>query len=146
MVDILCPHCDEEIGLDDDAVGEFSCPLCDEDFTWDGLSDDGDSAGILDKNSFLIGFLIPNLFVIIAFVVGAYVDSTIEIGEVDYSDGVVESLLVVSLLSWIAILIYGIRIKNKAIWGGALGGLILAPFVFISGFIWYLSTTNWSIF
>tara|TARA_B110000444_G_scaffold259443_1_gene303181 strand:+ start:148 stop:582 length:435 start_codon:yes stop_codon:yes gene_type:complete len=144
MVNILCPHCNEEIGLDDDAFGEFSCPLCHEDFTWDGLSDDGDSAGILDQNSFLIGFLIPNLFVIIAFVVGAYVDSTIETGRA--GDGVVGSLLVVSFLSWITILIYGISVKNKAIWGGALGGLILAPFVLISGLIWYLSTTNWKIF
>ena len=146
MVDILCPHCDEEIVLDVDAVGEFSCPLCDEDFTWDGLSDDDDSAGILYQNIFLIGFLIPNLFVIIAFVVGAYVDSTIEIGEADYSDGVVGSLLVVSLLCWITIFTYGISLKNKAIWGGALGGLILAPFVLISGLFWYLSTTNWTIF
>ena len=36
MVEILCPHCDEEIGLDDDAVDEFSCPYCDKDFSWDG--------------------------------------------------------------------------------------------------------------
>ena len=33
MVEILCPHCDEEIGLDDDAIGEFICPHCGEDFT-----------------------------------------------------------------------------------------------------------------
>ena len=36
MVEILCPHCDEEIELDDGVIGEFSCPHCDEDFTWDG--------------------------------------------------------------------------------------------------------------
>ena len=143
MVDIFCPHCDEEIGLDGDTVGEFSCPLCHEDFTWDGLSGDDDSEGILEQKSFLIGFLIPNLFVIIAFVVGAYVDSTFGRGS---SDGVVGSLLLVSLLSWIVILIYGIRFKNKAVWGGALGGLILAPFVLISGLIWYLHTTNWKMF
>ena len=34
MVEILCPHCDEEIALDDDASGEFSCPYCDGDFEW----------------------------------------------------------------------------------------------------------------
>ena len=34
MVEILCPHCDEEIALDDDASGEFSCPHCDGDFEW----------------------------------------------------------------------------------------------------------------
>ena len=34
MVEILCPHCEEEIGLDDDAQGEFSCPHCDGEFEW----------------------------------------------------------------------------------------------------------------
>ena len=34
MVEILCPHCDEEIALDDDASGEFSCPHCGGDFEW----------------------------------------------------------------------------------------------------------------
>ena len=34
MVDILCPHCEEEISLDDDASGEFACPYCDGEFEW----------------------------------------------------------------------------------------------------------------
>lgn len=34
MVDILCPHCEEEIALDDDASGEFVCPYCDGEFEW----------------------------------------------------------------------------------------------------------------
>ena len=34
MVEIVCPHCEEEIALDDDASGEFSCPLCDGTFEW----------------------------------------------------------------------------------------------------------------
>ncbi|MGB1549800.1 MAG: hypothetical protein ACPHA0_05550, partial [Candidatus Poseidoniaceae archaeon] len=34
MVEILCPHCEEEIELDDDAYGEFSCPYCDGEFEW----------------------------------------------------------------------------------------------------------------
>ena len=34
MVDILCPHCEEEIALDDDAWGEFVCPHCDGEFEW----------------------------------------------------------------------------------------------------------------
>ncbi len=34
MVDILCPHCVEEIALDDDASGEFVCPYCDGEFEW----------------------------------------------------------------------------------------------------------------
>ena len=32
MVEILCPHCEEEIELEDDASGEFACPYCDGEF------------------------------------------------------------------------------------------------------------------
>lgn len=34
MVEILCPHCEEEIELDDDAFGEFQCPHCEGEFEW----------------------------------------------------------------------------------------------------------------
>lgn len=34
MVEILCPHCDEELELEDDASGEFACPHCDGEFEW----------------------------------------------------------------------------------------------------------------
>lgn len=34
MVEILCPHCDGEIELDDDASGEFACPYCEGEFEW----------------------------------------------------------------------------------------------------------------
>lgn len=34
MVDIQCPHCEDEIELDDDAFGEFQCPHCEGEFEW----------------------------------------------------------------------------------------------------------------
>lgn len=34
MVEILCPHCEEEVELDDDASGTYSCPHCDGEFEW----------------------------------------------------------------------------------------------------------------
>lgn len=34
MVGILCPHCDEEIELEDGASGDFECPHCEEEFEW----------------------------------------------------------------------------------------------------------------
>ncbi|MEE3083121.1 MAG: hypothetical protein VX320_03400 [Candidatus Thermoplasmatota archaeon] len=34
MVEILCPHCEDEIELDDDASGEFECPYCEGEFEW----------------------------------------------------------------------------------------------------------------
>ena len=32
MVDLSCPHCDGTIELDDDAYGDFECPLCEREF------------------------------------------------------------------------------------------------------------------
>ena len=149
MVEILCPHCEEEIGLDDDAVGEFSCPLCDEEFTWDGLLDDGDSADFYDRKSFWIGLGIPNLLIIMAWCAGAFLDLLHDRAEsptTNYSGVVIISLLAVSFLSWIALLIHGIRVKNKAMWKGALTGIALAPFVLVLGIWGFVIATDWSLF
>ena len=35
MADIICPHCDGELEMDDGASGDFECPLCDGEFEWD---------------------------------------------------------------------------------------------------------------
>ena len=40
MVEILCPHCEGEIYLDDDASGEFECPLCNGEFEWNVKEDE----------------------------------------------------------------------------------------------------------
>ena len=34
MVEILCPHCEGEIEVNDDALGVFECPLCNDEFEW----------------------------------------------------------------------------------------------------------------
>lgn len=34
MVELQCPHCDEDIELDDGESGLFLCPHCNEDFYW----------------------------------------------------------------------------------------------------------------
>jgi len=34
MVEIQCPHCDENVELEDDVFGLFDCPHCDEEFSW----------------------------------------------------------------------------------------------------------------
>ena len=144
MVEILCPHCDEEIGLDDDAFGEFSCPYCDEDFTWDGLSSDGTSTDFYDWKSFWIGFGTPNLFIIFAWSVGILL-SKFRIRS-DSGSIVIGLLHIASFLSWIIILIYGIRIKNKAMWKGSLVGLAAVPVFLILGIAWYIEATDWSMF
>ena len=39
MVEILCPHCEEQIALDDDSSGEFICPYCEGEFEWNVQSE-----------------------------------------------------------------------------------------------------------
>ena len=34
MVEIQCPHCEEDVELEDGASGLFDCPHCDEVFSW----------------------------------------------------------------------------------------------------------------
>ena len=34
MVELQCPHCDEDIELEDGVSGLFKCPHCNEDFYW----------------------------------------------------------------------------------------------------------------
>tara|TARA_B100000459_G_C8578413_1_gene202041 strand:+ start:750 stop:1361 length:612 start_codon:yes stop_codon:yes gene_type:complete len=48
MVEILCPHCEEEIELDDDARGEFACPFCEGEFEW-GLDESDDLDSFMDE-------------------------------------------------------------------------------------------------
>lgn len=39
MVEIQCPHCAENVELEDDVFGLFDCPHCDEEFTWEDDED-----------------------------------------------------------------------------------------------------------
>ena len=61
MVDILCPHCEEEIALDDDASGEFVCPYCDGEFEWnvepEVRLDPIGSKNIMDQRTLLAWFV-----------------------------------------------------------------------------------------
>jgi len=34
MVEIQCPHCEEDIELEDGISGLFDCPHCDKEFSW----------------------------------------------------------------------------------------------------------------
>jgi hypothetical protein len=75
MVEILCPHCEEEIVLDDDAFGDFECPHCENEFEWgekpktkiESKSDSGPMSGLVALSHALHGagalMLIIGLFV-----------------------------------------------------------------------------------
>lgn len=40
MVLLQCPHCDDEIELDDGSFGLFDCPHCENEFKWEDSDDD----------------------------------------------------------------------------------------------------------
>ena len=40
MVVIECPHCDEEVEMDDDSFGIFECPHCEMEYEWGEEADD----------------------------------------------------------------------------------------------------------
>jgi hypothetical protein len=96
MVEILCPHCEEEIGLDDDAVGEFICPHCDGDFEWgepeeadlESQGFDRDYSGLLDL-IYSFGMLAFTLVMAIVIVVGLSSNSWYNI-DTAYVDGPAE--------------------------------------------------------
>lgn len=35
MVEIQCPHCEDEIELEDGVFGLFDCPYCNQEFEWE---------------------------------------------------------------------------------------------------------------
>ena len=76
MVEILCPHCEQEIELDDDASGEFACPHCDGEFEWNiqpevEQFDEPDSLLLTLVSGFFSGrLLLTGLALLVASVVG----------------------------------------------------------------------------
>ena len=83
MVEILCPHCEEEIELEDDASGEFSCPHCDGEFEWNiqpavEQFDESDSLLLTFVSGFFSGsLLLTGLALLVASVVGFGVSSAL---------------------------------------------------------------------
>lgn len=67
MVQILCPHCEEELELDDDASGEFACPYCEGEFEWNM---DTESEGYDEGEAGLIFGLSRNQLALGAAIIG----------------------------------------------------------------------------
>ena len=70
MVEILCPHCEEEIALDDDASGEFVCPYCGGEFSWnvEDMNDEEESEFFLG----LSGNRLAAVFAISGIIIGIF--------------------------------------------------------------------------
>ena len=62
MVVIQCPHCEEDIELEDGTFGLFDCPHCDEDFAWGSGNDFS-----IESNSKLKDFLSSKIGFSISF-------------------------------------------------------------------------------
>ena len=83
MVEILCPHCDEEIELEDDNSGEFACPHCSGEFEWNVQPDieqfdEQDSLLLTFVSGFFSGsLLLTGLALLVASVAGFSLSSVL---------------------------------------------------------------------
>ena len=68
MVEIVCPHCEEDIELPDDTYGEFECPHCSEIFEWENSGYDFEEMEKvpLRLKAGAIGFCVVIFFMIVA--------------------------------------------------------------------------------
>ena len=69
MVEIQCPHCDEDIELEDDVFGLFDCPHCDKEFRWEDDSDDRDISNEYTINPFKISGIKVGLGILLIAVI-----------------------------------------------------------------------------
>ena len=124
---IQCPHCGEDIELEDGASGLFVCPYCDKDFTWDGdvkviiVDDDLKSKFLV----FLFGIFSPSLFF--------FVSLWIQIAVFPPSGWAVLLYFLISIgicvVFTLSLAIYGGLKKNKPLLQGALLSLVASYLV-----------------
>jgi hypothetical protein len=58
VADVICPHCEEELELDNGASGDFECPLCGGEFEWEGLQSSSGNHACFDLNQYSVKKLI----------------------------------------------------------------------------------------
>ena len=103
MVEILCPHCEGEIELPDDVFGEFSCPLCEEDFIWedDSISEDesdNNAVSFIESENIELSYKLAAIAVVVViFVIVMAISSAFSSGETDTSTWPVEQVEVVEI-------------------------------------------------
>ena len=118
MVVIQCPHCGEDVELEDDASGLFDCPLCGNDFDYRGDFQTSDL-----KAKFLL-FLFSIFSPSVLFIVSFWLMISV------FSPSGFEGLLylVISLglcaLYTISLAIYGGLKKNKPLLQGTLLSIV----------------------
>ena len=118
MVVIQCPHCGEDVELEDDASGLFDCPHCHNNFDWNG---DFQSSDLKAKFLlFLFSIFSPSILFITSLWLMVSVFSPRSFEIILY--------LVISLgiraLYTISLAIYGGLKKNKPLLQGALLSIV----------------------
>ena len=71
MVEIECPHCDEDIELDDDEFGLFECPYCEEEFLWEQESNSIEIKPAEDFSVSVLRYFLPviiGIFIIVGLI------------------------------------------------------------------------------
>ena len=97
MVEILCPHCEGDIELPDGEYGEFSCPLCEEDFIWEDESDNGAVSFIESDNIELSYKLAAIAVVVVIFVIIMAISSAFSSGEPNTGSWPLEQVEIVEI-------------------------------------------------
>ena len=144
MVELECPHCEEEIELDDGDYGLYSCPHCDDEFEYENEEDlltgiatnqDGNHWGFNEishlnqpLNDLGISMSIAPIFMLLANLT-ADITSLGYGNDVQY-EGISWLFLALSSIAGVAIPIVGFLIGRKMIGVGGLCGLVLIPIVY----------------
>ena len=73
MVEIQCPHCEDNIELEDGEFGLFDCPSCNQEFEWEDYESLPSNPITIFVKIFLLStsFIILVVFVILLFLGGA---------------------------------------------------------------------------
>ena len=112
MVVIQCPHCEEDIELEDGVSGLFDCPYCDKGFEWEGNFQSNDL-----KTQFLIfmfGIFSPSLLFFVSLWIQITVSSPTS-WDILFYFLISICICVVFTLS---LAIYGALTKNKPLLQG----------------------------
>ena len=103
MVEILCPHCDGEIELPDGEYGEFSCPLCEEDFIWeeDSISENesnNDPVPFIESENIELSYKLAAIAVVVViFLIMMVLSSALSSVEANTSSWPLEQVEIVEI-------------------------------------------------
>ena len=112
MVEIQCPHCEEDVELEDGVFGLFDCPHCDEEFSWD--NDDEDSEVEIIQTSDTTGKSPVEMVVKWGFYIAMALSALASVSVIIFM--LVAPLLIFYVSMWIALAAGCVLLATIAIW------------------------------